>query len=309
MISNTRFSAWLDQHKRSLHSAVNDLLRRPIASLMTLLVIAVALALPSTLLALLQVSDNLTADWSNERSITLFLKSGIEDEKALILSSSIESLADVVSTDLLTSADALAEFRLYSGFGETLDALATNPLPNLILVKPVDTITDESLETLINKLTKLPESDIVEYDQLWIQRLNAITAAGKRLALAFGIALAIAVVMIIGNTIRLEIANRHDEIEISRLVGGTNGFIRRPFLYTGLLYGLTGAFFAWLLVSMFLLTLHQPVNQLEQLYSAQLDLHAFDFFRLMLLIPTGLALGLSGAWTAVSRQLSTIQPS
>ena len=291
-----------------MNSAVSDLFMRPLASLMTLLVIAVALALPATLLAILDLGSHLVNDWDEQQSVTLFLKQEIDAESALSLSASIEEMDGVASAELRTSGDALAEFRIYSGFGDALNALDENPLPNLLLINPEETIDGERLEQIVKQLKQLPEADLVEYDQLWIERLESITATGKRLVQALGIILGLAVLMIIGNTIRLEISTRHSEIEIAKLVGGTNGFIRRPFLYTGFLYGSIGALTAWLLVALLLITLNEPLGRLEELYSTDLPLNAFDLLRLSYLFPSGIILGLVGAWLAVGRQLLNINP-
>jgi cell division transport system permease protein len=297
-----------EQHKRAIKIALSDLFRRPLASLMTILVLAIALALPATLLALLNLGEQLTSEWSSERTVTLFLKSDTDAEAALLLSATIEEMEGVDSTELRTSADALAEFRLYSGFGDALDALEENPLPNHILIRPSESSDNDAIKLLVNSLATLPESDLVEYDQAWVERLNSFTETARRFADALAAALAIAIAMIIGNTIRLEIATRHSEIEITRLVGGTDGFIRRPFLYTGMLYGFSGALLGWLLVSLLLLFLKSPLHELETLYATSLPLRPFDLQRLALLLPAGILLGMLGAALTVGRHLVTIQP-
>ncbi|HBH35176.1 MAG TPA: hypothetical protein DDW45_01840 [Gammaproteobacteria bacterium] len=151
-------------------------------------------------------------------------------------------------------------------------------------------------------------TDSIEYDQGWIERLQAITRAIRRVVQALGFGLGLAVMLIIGNTIRLEIMNRRQEIEVTRLVGGSDGFIRRPFLYIGLGYGLLGALIAWLLVSILLMLLSGPLGRLAELYDTAISLSAFSLHALLLLIPIGISFGLAGAWLAVSRHLSSINP-
>jgi len=299
---------WLAQHRLALQDAWRALRQAGLGSLMTLLVIAVSLALPAALLALLEMGDNLTLNWQQENSITVFLQQEVDAETALTLAASMAERADVKTADILTSGDALEEFRRYSGFGDVLAALSTNPLPHQILVTPLDSASVDEIRQLASELQTLPESATVDYDQDWILRLNALLQTGKRLAHALAVGLAIAVIMIIGNTIRLEILNRHSEIEIAKLVGATDAYIRRPFLYTGLLYGALGASVSWLLVALLLLFIWIPLGQLEALYATQLTLRPFSLLRLGQVVPAGLLLGILGAWLAVGRQLKKIRP-
>ncbi len=302
------FTIWLVQHRVALQDAWRALRHAGIGSLMTVLVIAVALALPAALLALLDMGDDLTLNWQQENSLTVFLQPDIDAETALALAASMATRADVKTANILTSGDALEEFRRYSGFGDILAALSTNPLPHQILVTPLDAADVNEIRRLASELKTLPQAATVDYDQDWILRLNAVLKTGQSLAHALALGLAIAVIMIIGNTIRLEILNRHSEIEIAKLVGATDAYIRRPFLYTGLLYGLLGASVSWLLVAFLLLFISFPLGQLEALYATQLELRPFSLLRLGQLMPAGLILGILGAWLAVRRQLKKIRP-
>lgn len=296
------------QHRLALQDAVRALRQSVLASLMTLLVIAVALALPAALLALLELGTNLTDDWQQENSITVFLHNSLDDEAALLLAEQIAAREDVEQASLLTSGDALEEFRRYSGFGAVLDALSSNPLPHQVLVLPVQGANRDAIDQLAQALGALPGTDQVEYDQDWMLRLNAMLDTGKRLVEALALGLALAVIMIVGNTIRLEILNRHNEIEIAKLVGATDQYIRRPFLYTGLLYGMLGALLGWLLLGTLLLVLQGPLGRLELLYMTDFGLQPLSLVRLGQLLLAGWILGLLGAWLAVGRQLRSIRP-
>jgi cell division transport system permease protein len=275
---------------------------------MTLLVIGITLALPVSLLSLLQLSNTVAGSQPDIPSLSMFLKPGIADEEALTLSVSLENKTGVERVELLTSADAMQEFRQYSGFGSALDALQENPLPHVLLLQLDSGIERSSLDTLIGELRAMPETDSIDYDQGWIERLQAISLALRRAIEAIGVGLALAVMLIIGNTIRLEILNRKEEIEVTRLVGGSNAFIRRPFLYTGLAYGFFGALLAWILVSLLLIIVSGPLGRLVELYGASVSLAFFGVQALVILLPVGILLGLSGAWLAVSRHLSSIKP-
>ena len=292
-------SGFLDQHRRSALHSLKDLLRNPTATLMTLLVIGITLALPASLLSLLQLSNSVAGSQPNIPSLSMFLKPGIPDEHALTLSATLEQK---------TSGDAMQEFREYSGFGDALDALDENPLPHVLLLQIDSSIERGSLQTLIEELRAMPETGTIDYDQGWIERLQAISLALRRVIEAIGLGLALAVMLIIGNTIRLEILHRKEEIDVSRLVGGSNAFIRRPFLYTGLAYGFFGALLAWMLVTLLLIVVSGPLERLAELYGASFSMAFFGIQALVILLPVGILLGLAGAWLAVSRHLSVIRP-
>ncbi len=304
----TRLSAWIDQHRRSAYRSYMEMRRRPLATLMTLLVIGITLALPASLLSLLKISQTITGDHQQTASISLFLKNGIVDEKALKVAKNLEQQSLIDHVELLTSADAMEEFRSHSGFGDALDALDENPLPNVLLIHLLPDSSSIDIRKLAAELKEEPITDSIEYDQGWIERLQAITLAIKRAVEALGFGLGLAVMLIIGNTIRLEIMNRREEIEVIRLVGGSDDFIRRPFLYIGFIYGLFGALIAWLLVSILLMLVSAPLGRLAQLYDTALSLSTFSLQALLLLIPIGISFGLAGAWLAVSRHLSSINP-
>lgn len=305
---STRLSAWFDQHRRSACRSYMEMRRRPLATLMTLLVIGITLALPASLLSLLKISQTITGNHQQTVSISLFLKSGIVNEKALRVAADIEQRPQVDHVELLTSADAMEEFRGHSGFGDALDALDENPLPNVLLIYLFPDSSSIETRKLATELKEESVTDSIGYDQGWIERLQAITQAIRRAVQALGFGLGLAVMLIIGNTIRLEIMNRREEIEVTRLVGGSDDFIRRPFLYIGLGYGLFGALIAWLLVSILLMLVSGPLGRLAELYDTTVSLTAFSLHALLLLIPIGISFGLAGAWLAVSRHLSAINP-
>ena len=299
---------WLSRHAQVALSTLGELARKPLGSLMTILVLGIALALPAgMLLTLLQV-ERIGGEWQQTASVTAFLQLDATDETARSVAASIEERTDVAAVQLVTREDALAEFRRYSGFGEALDALDGNPLPPVLLIQPLSA-DPAQLDTLVSTLEAMPETDLVQYDQKWLQRFRAITAIGQRAAMVLGVSLALAVLLIVGNTIRLEILNRQPEIEITKLVGATNAFIRRPFLYRGIWYGLAGGLAAWVLVGLALSALSAPVADLAGLYGSGFRLSAWHPLAFLGLAGAGIALGLGGAWIAVGRHLHAISPS
>ena len=216
----------------------------------------------------------------------------------------------IESLKLVTKQAALNEFRSLSGFADALEALDNNPLPALLVIQPKPEFTTaEAAQRLVRELELLPEADIVQLDLQWVQRLQAITVIAQRAVLVLASLLGMAVLLIVGNTIRLEIQNRHAEIEITKLIGATNAFIRRPFLYTGFWYGLFGGTIAWLLVAISVTLLKGPVSNLASLYESAFDLSSLNLLNILSLLAGAALLGLLGSWLAVGKHLSAIEPS
>lgn len=299
---------WFSRHMQVALAALGEMARKPLGSLMTVLVIGIALALPAGMLITLIQVESLSGEWQQSTSISVFLKLDTDEEKTLMLAADLENQEGVDRVEVMTRDDALEEFKRYSGFGEALDALEDNPLPSVLLVHPV-TASGEVITSLVDVINALPETDLVQYDHRWLERFRAMTAIGQRAAMVLGVSLALAVLLIVGNTIRLEILNRQPEIEITKLVGATNAFIRRPFLYRGIWYGLAGGLAAWLLVGAALTALSNPIAELAGLYESGFRVSAWHPLAFIGLISSGVVLGLGGAWVAVGRHLQAITPS
>ncbi len=301
---------WLQRHAQVALSSLGRLMHLPLSTLMTSAVIGIALALPMGLHVLLNNLQHVTGGWETGATISLFLKQEIGDQRAAELADRLKLHQRIESIQLISKASALEEFRRLSGFGEALQALNSNPLPALLVIQPKTAFSSpESAHLLVRELEMLPEADIVQLDLQWVRRLQAITRIAQRGVLVMASLLGLAVLLIIGNTIRLEIQNRHAEIEITKLIGATNAFIRRPFLYTGFWYGLFGGSIAWLMVVLSISLLSGPVSKLASLYQSAFDLSSLAPGTVLLLLGGSAVLGLCGSWLAVSRHLSTIQPS
>ena len=300
---------WLLRHAQMSLSSLGRLTRSPINTLMTAAVIGIALALPSGLHLLVDNVRELSSSWDGTASVSLFLNETISDEQAVAVREQIELRPDVAETRLIARAQALEEFRHLSGFGEAVELLDHNPLPAVVVVRPDDGIQGaEAVGHLARQLQDYREIDLAQVDLQWVERLGAITRTIERGVLVLAALLAGAVLLIVGNTIRLEIQNRHSEIEIVRLVGGTDAFIRRPFLYEGIWYGLLGAAIGTALVLGSLYLLDGPVRQLAGLYESGFELSVIDPASLLGVVLGGPMLGLAGAWLAVGRHLARIQP-
>jgi cell division transport system permease protein len=303
------FRTWLTRHAQVSLSSLGRLYRAPLASIMTAAVIGIALALPSGLYLLTTNLQQLSNRWDGSANFSLFLKQDIDLARAQTLASQLSGWPEIAELQLITPNEALAEFRDLSGFGETLNALDENPLPAVLSIKPARRYSDaSSASVLLKRLQTLPEVELAQLDLQWVKRFNAIVDIVRRSIWIMAALLGLAVLLIVGNTIRLEIQNRRPEIEITKLIGATNAFIRRPFLYAGFWYGLAGASLAMLLVELTFLQLHGPVQQLASLYQSGFRLQTLSGSEMMALVLTGIVLGLLGALLAVGRHLAKIEP-
>ncbi len=303
-----QYNAWLRHHRLSAADSMHRVMDHPVSSAMTWLVIGIALALPTGLNVALDNVSQLSASWDSPAQISLFLQDGISDERAGELQQELSGRADVAQVVFVSREDALEEFRALSGFAEVLDSLDNNPLPHLLLVSPVDRAGQGAAVTLRAELQDYPDIAQAVLDMEWLQRLNSLMELSRRLVWAVAGLLVVGVLLILGNTIRLAIEGRREEIVIVKLVGGSNAFVRRPFLYTGLWYGVGGGLFAALLVSASLWFLRQPVIELALLYQSEFQLRGLGIMGGLNMIILGGLLGLAGAWLAVSRHLVDIQP-
>ncbi|MEH6515546.1 MAG: permease-like cell division protein FtsX [Halioglobus sp.] len=302
------YHAWLRHHRLSAADSLVRILDNLGSSVMTWLVIGIALALPVALDVALYNTSSLTERLDSPAQISLFLRDNLSLQKAQLFQDELEELPDIDSLLLISSEEALAEFRILSGFADVLDSLQENPLPHLLLVTPTAQSEAAQVELLRVQLESYPEVAEAVLDRAWLQRLNSIMDLSRRLVLALASVLLLGVVLILGNTIRLAIENRRDEILIVKLVGGSNAFVRRPFLYTGLWYGVGGGLIAALLVIAALWFVDAPIQRLALSYQSSFTLQGLGIMGSLNLIMLGGLLGLAGAWLAVSRHLGAIEP-
>jgi len=294
-------------HRANLVGAVRRIAGQPFASATTILVIAIALALPAGLRVAVNNTAVLSETWQSVADLSVYLKLDVSADAARRTARTIEARDDVAGVTVIDRDAALAEFRERSGFGDALDALEGNPLPHSLLVRPASGIAGD-VEALATAVRALPEVDLVQIDTAWVSRLRAILALAGRFVDLATVLVAFAVAVVIGNTIRLEINNRSVEIEVTKLVGGTDGFIRRPFLYLGLCYGLAGALVAAAVVAVGLLLLGPPVRTLAALYGSGFALRGLSLAETGLLLAGGALLGWAGAGLAAARHLRAIEP-
>lgn len=300
-------ATYFTRHFQALFFTLGRLYRAPLSSSMTVLVLGIALALPAGLHVLVNNTRDLSGAWEGAARISVFLKQNVPQTQAESLADSWRRRQDVADIAVISAADALAEFRTLSGFGDVLDVLDENPLPAVLVIRPRNTEA-AAVAALADELRRLPAADIVQLDTQWLKRLNAILDIVRRVIFVVGALFAVAVIVIISNTIRLDIQNHRPEIEVTKLVGATNAFIRRPFLYTGFWYGLGGGLTAWLLVSASLWLLAGPVRNLAGLYGSEFSLSGLSGADTLIVLGTGSLLGWLGSWVAVTRHLGEIEP-
>ena len=299
---------WAQLHAANCVGSLGRLLRQPVASLMTVLVIAVTLAMPAALHLTIKNANSLSRNWDNALDFSIYLNADVTLTTGEQLASIIAQRADVESVELIAADEALEDFKESAGFGAALDHLTDNPLPHTLVVRPSAANTEQTLLLLHEELGNLPEAEFVQVDTEWVQRFLAILDI-LRQAITIGAALlGAAIVVIIGNTIRLDIQNRREEIEVTKLIGAGNAFVRRPFLYSGLWYGLGGGLLALGLVAYGLHVLSGPAARLAGLYGSGYSVLSLTAQESLTIVGTGVLLGLIGSWIAVTRHLRRIEP-
>lgn len=289
--------------------SLGRLWRQPLASLMTVVVIGIALALPAGLYVILKNIEQVSSQWDDAAQISLFLKQDVNDAEAQYLVNKLKVWPEITAVNYQSASQSLEEFRQLSGLGSLLDTLPTNPLPAVIIVQPDShDLRPDAVGSLLSRLESLPDVGQAQLDMEWLQRLRSINDMGQRGISILGLLLSLSVLLIIGNTIRLAILNQQSEIRVIKLVGGTNAFIRRPFLYTGFWYGLLGGLVAWLTLLFTMSLINGPINELASQYESEFTLAWLSGTMILTLPLIGMLLGVMGAWLAVGRHLSAIEP-
>ena len=306
--SSGPFTIWLTRHASTSLGSLGRLVRHPFSSLMIMLVIAVTLALPAAINLVVKNARDISGSWDNALDFSVFLKQELTENEAEGLGRLIAQRADVESVTFVSASDALDDFKDQSGFGAALDQLPENPLPHTLVVRPGAGNTSASMVLLQEELQNLPETEHVQIDTEWVQRFHAILDIVRQ-AITIGAALlGIAIVVIIGNTIRLDIENRREEIEVTKLIGASNAFVRRPFLWTGFWYGLFGGLMALALIYYGLFLLEGPVARLAGLYQSNIAIASMNLAEAGVIVGIGVFLGLFGSWMTAARHMRRIEP-
>jgi len=307
---SSRLRSYFGHHARVSLASLGRLYAQPIATLMTAAVIAIALALPVGLYIALANIGQLSTGWDGSTQISLFLHTRVKQLEAQKLMRRLEKHKDIKKVELIDKEKGLQQFKEISGFGDALKYLDDNPLPIVLVVHPRMLANQPDRTTrLVKDLGKNKLVELAQLDVQWVKRLYTFIEIANRSIWVISSMLAIAVLLIIGNTIRLDIQNRREEIEVSKLIGASDAFIRRPFLYTGVWYGLIGGVLAWIITLLSLMMMENPIHKLALLYQSDFRLNGLGASNTLLLILISCALGLIGSWIAVSRHLKDIEPS
>ncbi|MGH1470416.1 MAG: permease-like cell division protein FtsX [Cellvibrionaceae bacterium] len=304
-----KLKAYVNHHRHVAKESLQRLLKTPLQSLLTWLVVAIAIALPGMLYIALNQFQSLGENWQAKPQLSVFVHYRAREAAILSLRDKLQTRPDIETVDYISPEKALIEFEQFSGLGNVLQTLDENPLPAVLVVQPTEVSSHpEQMETLREVLTQEQLIDDVRIDMEWVRRLNQLMTIGQRIVMALAGLLSLGVLLVIGNTIRLAIESRREEIVIVKLVGGTNAFVRRPFLYTGFWYGLGGGVLACILLAVGVYWLSGPIEELASLYQSEGGLNGLSFLEtLVILIGAGI-LGLLGALLAVSKHLHTIEP-
>ena len=297
------FGIWLDQHLYSFVASLGRVLRRPWTTLLTIGVMAVALALPLGLGLALSNLQHFAGSVEQSREIDLFLEPGIDVARAQALATELRGRSDVAKVELRTPEQGLVEFRTRSGLGEALDALEENPLPSLLIITP-----RAEAATLVGALERLPETGLLQHDAQWRQRLQGWLGFGERLAWVLAALFGLGALLVVGNTVRLDIQSRREEIGVLQLLGATDGFIRRPFIYLGAWYGLAAGTLALGVLAAAAYALRTPLQALAQRYGSGFALGGLDPLRAAGFLLAATLIGWLGAWLVTGHFLRQTRP-
>lgn len=297
--------AWARRHAYSLLSSLGTLIRHPIASTMTIVVLAVALTLPAGLWVTLDNASRISQHWERLDTLSIFLVEGTDEHEAMQLASRLSAWSEVAAVDPVSPEAGLADLGGQMALGDMTEVIVDNPLPWVLEVTPA---LAADLPALAERMRAEEKIDLVVIDLQWLERLEAMMELMRQLTLLLAVLFASAVAFVVGNTIRMDIQNRHEEIEVMALVGATTGFIRRPFLYSGLWYGLIGGLLAWMLLLLAVWALSGPVNAISGAYEGDFGLRAPPVSMVLVLLGGAGILGVAGSWLAVGRHLRRIHP-
>jgi len=305
-----RIQSHFYSHHLAFSSATSRISSLPFQSLSISLVVAIALSLPAGFYVAVTNLQKIVNVTDSSNTITVFLKTTATQPQIELLKEKVSLDEGIEVIKYISSQQGLDEFRAESGFGDILKMLDENPLPPVFLIEPDKDIQNNSelIKKLVTRLKKEHLIENIQIDMMWLKRLQAILLVSEKLSFMLGVILAFGVLLIISNAVALSLDSKSEEVIVIKLVGGTNAYVRRPFLYTGLCYGSFGGILSWIFIAIAVYWLSIPIEKLSALYQSSIELEGLGFFGLISLISIGVSLGLLGAWLAVTRQLSAIEP-
>lgn len=290
-------------YKRVAGEAFLRLMVTPIASLMTILVLGISLSLPILLYVSLHNIETLASGWQGVARLSLFLKLDTLESQSQQLQQTLSAESEIESVTYISAEQGLAEFEQQAGLGGLARQLGKNPLPAVLEIIPKLSLTPTAVITLQERLSTLSQVDVVRLDRDWIKRVHAILSLGSQITWGMALILAVSLLLAIGNTIRLLVTTRMDEIRVIQLVGGTDGYIMLPFVCTGFWYGVLGAVMAWLLSCILFLLASDGLSDLLHLYQSDYHPKFLGFGDTLVLIASSATIATLGAFLACRRQL------
>jgi cell division transport system permease protein len=307
MSLRARIAGWRDQHLFGFFSSLGRLAARPWATALTVLMLGFALALPLMFWLAFDNARQLSGGLREAREVTVFLKPALDDATAAQFAADLRKREDVAAVTVRTPEQGLSEFRQLSGFGEALDILKDNPLPNVLVVTP-RSVPEGDNPPLVAEMKQDARVDLVQYDATWRRRLSDILGFGERAVVVIAALLALATLLVIGNTVRMDIQARSEEIAVMQLIGASDGFVRRPFLYSGLWYGLLGGVLALAIVIGAEWAIAGPLDRLLASYDHRLALSGLGVVSALTVIGASSLLGWAGAFVATARHMAAGHP-
>lgn len=296
-------------HLQAAKQSLEQLCLNPLGTSMTLIVIAIALALPTLFWVFTDNMSQLSKHWHYSGSVSLYLKTGTSELESQTLLKKIQNTQGVGQATLKSSADALAELIQQEGMEDIMHYLPENPLPSTIEVIPALAVDSPAkLDLLARQLKMFSSVDQVKSDKDWIERFQVILNFAAYLSKALMVLLALAVVFIIANTLSLIIKNEQQDIQILKLIGATDSFILRPFLYAGIWYGFVGTMLAIFFVNLFMLSIGIAIQKVATAYQMSYVPSLLSISQILLLVIFAVILGWLGALLSVKRQLALIEP-
>jgi cell division transport system permease protein len=303
-----RWTSHLAHHRATFFSSISRMSGEPIQTFLSILVIAIVIILPSGLLVALNNAEQFSGNIESSSQITIFVQKSADEALVEEILEELNKVSGIQELTVISAQEALDEFKAYSGFGSALQFLDQNPLPVTILVQPTMSDSLDASQQLSSVIEDFDGVDSVQVDMLWMERLKKLLEISKKLVLAISLTLVIGGIIVIGNTIRLSIQSRREEIIVTKLVGGTDAYIRRPFLYSGLLLGFFGAFLSVFLLIIGIIWIDRSIAPLLELYQSNFEFQGIDFIKIIWIFGAGMSTGLLGSWLAVLQNLRSIEP-
>ncbi|MBB1229335.1 permease-like cell division protein FtsX [Pantoea agglomerans] len=300
---------WQEQWRYALRGTLSDMWRQPLATLLTVMVIAISLTLPSVCYMVWKNVSQAATQWYPAPQLTVYLSKTLDDTAAENVVAQLKQVEGVDNVNYLTREEALNEFRNWSGFGGAMDMLEQNPLPAVAIITPkLNFQNSDTMQSLRDRVTKVQGVDEVRMDDSWFARLAALTGLVGQIASMIGVLMIVAVFLVIGNSVRLSIFARRDTINVQKLIGATDGFILRPFLYGGALLGFSGAVLSLLLSEVLVLRLQSVVANVATVFGTTFSLEGFSWDEALLLLLIAAIIGWVAAWLATVQHLRRFTP-